>query len=122
VTDERRADDAGADAALDALWDNAERAWDEDKPHQALLEYAITAQKLPELAGRYRRVKDGDPARAERAQKKLDGIVIAATQMLMAQKSPEGAPKPSRVLTAVVFIAFVAMGVWLLFVMLRHAR
>jgi hypothetical protein len=96
-------------------------AWEDDKPHQALLEYAISAQKLPDLAGRYRAVKEKDAERAARAQKKLDGIVIAATQMLMAMKTPEAQTKPSRALTIAVFIVFVALLFWVLLAMRRHA-
>ena len=43
----------GDGAILDALWARVLEAWDDDKPHHALLEYALRAQKLPEVAGRY---------------------------------------------------------------------
>jgi hypothetical protein len=111
-----------ADATLDALWSRVEAAWEDDKPHQALLEYAITAQRLPDVAGRYRAVKDRDPARAARAQKKLDGIVLAATQMLMAMKTPADQAKPSRALTLGVAVVGIIVIVWLAFAMLRPAR
>jgi hypothetical protein len=111
-----------ADATLDALWSRVEAAWDDDKPHQALLEYALTAQKLPDVAGRYRAVKDGDPQRAARAQRKLDGIVIAATQMLMAMKTPADQAKPSRALTLGVAIVGILVIVWLAFAILRPSR
>jgi hypothetical protein len=122
VTQATRATDEPADATLDALWSRVEASWDDDKPHQALLEYAITAQRLPDVAGRYRAVKDRDPARAERAQKKLDGIVIAATQMLMAMKTPADQAKPSRALTLGVAVVGIIVIVWLAFAMLRPAR
>ncbi len=76
------------DALFEALWSRVLEAWDDDKPHAALLEHALKTQRLPDLAGRYRKIKDTDEAKAARAQKKLDGIVVAATQMLMSMKTP----------------------------------
>ena len=81
------------DAIFEALWKRALEAWDEDKPHAALLEHALRTENLPELAGRYRALKD-DPAKGPRAQKKIDGIVVAATQMLMATKTPPRTKTP----------------------------
>lgn len=75
---------------FDALWKRVIEQWDDDKPHQAILKFAIDTQRLPDLAGRYRKLKD-DPTKAARAQKKIDGIVVAATQMLMSMKTP---PRP----------------------------
>jgi hypothetical protein len=75
------------DAIFDALWTRTLEAWDEDGPHRAILEHALRSEKLPDLAGRYRGMLD-DPARGARAKKKIDAIVLAATQMLMATKTP----------------------------------
>lgn len=100
----RVASDEKPDALLDALWARVMEAWDDDKPHHAVLEYAIAQQKLPEVAARYRAVKDGDAEKAARAQKKLDGIVIAATHLLMAMKTPAA---PTKVPTSITITAFV---------------
>lgn len=81
------------DAIFEALWKRALEAWDDDKPHAALLEHALKSEKLPDLAGRYRALKD-DPEKGARAQKKIDGLVIAATQMLMATKTPPRTKTP----------------------------
>lgn len=75
------------DAIFEALWKRVLEAWDEDKPHQAILEHSLKSEKLPDLAGRYRALKD-DAEKGARAQKKIDGIVAAATQMLLATKTP----------------------------------
>jgi hypothetical protein len=112
------------DALLDALWSRVMQAWDDEKPHHALLEYALREQRLPDVAGRYRAVKDTDPARAERAKKKLDGIVIAATQMLMAMKTPppqRKVPAWITVLAAIVTASLLAYLTWGL-VFHPHAR
>jgi len=81
------------DAIFEALWKRTLEAWDDDKPHAALLEHALKSEKLPDLAGRYRALKD-DPEKGPRAQKKIDRIVVAATQMLMATKSPPRTKTP----------------------------
>jgi hypothetical protein len=106
-------DDHAPEPILDALWSRALEAWDDDKPHQALLEYALREQKLPEVAGRYREIKEKDAEKAARAQKKLDGIVIAATQMLTAMKSPERTRIPPALTAAVLGVGFLLLA-WLL--------
>ena len=83
-----KTDDDDTDAIFETLWDRIDAAWDDEKTHAALLEYALRTEMLPQLAGRYRKVKDASPERAERAQKKIDGIVIALTHVMMSQKSP----------------------------------
>lgn len=89
MTDEAREQDP----IFEALWAKVVERWDDDKPHQAVLQHALSAQILPELAGRYRKLKD-DPDKSARAQKKIDGIVAAATQMLMATKTPAPTKTP----------------------------
>lgn len=75
------------DVVFAALWTRVLASWDEDKPHQAALSYAIEHEMLPEIAGRYRKLFD-DPEKGARAKKKVDGIVIAATQLMLATKTP----------------------------------
>lgn len=82
-----------ADVLFEALWKRTLEAWDDDKPHAAILEHALRTEQLPALAGRYRSLKD-DPEKGARAQKKIDGIVVAATQMLMATKTPPRTKMP----------------------------
>jgi hypothetical protein len=98
------------DALFEALWSKAMEDWDNDKPHQALLSHALDKQMLPELAGRYRKLQD-DPDKGARAKKKIDGIVVAATQMMMATKTPPPTKTPwswtfSAVLLFGIVIAF----------------
>ncbi len=73
-------------SAIDSLWDRALGAWDDDKVHSALIEFAVRTENLPEVAGRYRALKD-DPKKGERAKKQLNAIVVAATQMMLATKA-----------------------------------
>lgn len=102
-----------SDAVLEALWSRVLEAWEDDKPHHAALDYALKAQKLPELAGRYRALKD-DPEKGARAQKKIDGIIVAATQMMMATKTPPRTKTPWQ-WTASVAIASAIVCAWLFY-------
>jgi len=105
------------DVLFEALWKRVLEAWDDDKPHVAILEHAMRSEMLPELAGRYRAEKDV-PGHEVRAKKKLDAIVIAATQMLMATKT-EKAPKAPWQLTASVAVVCVLVLVYVAFKVFR---
>lgn len=104
------------DPVLDALWARTLEAWDDDKVHAALIDHAIRVQGLPDLAGRYRSLVD-DPDKGPRAKKKLDAIVIAATQMLMSMKTPQPGKTPLPILLSafgicVLLLAWLAWGLW----------
>lgn len=99
------------DAIFEALWKRTLEAWDDDKPHAAILEHALKSEKLPDLAGRYRALKE-DPEKGARAQKKIDGIVIAATQMLMATKTPARTKTPWQWVASAALM-FVIVCAWL---------
>jgi hypothetical protein len=94
------------DLVFDTLWGRVLEAWDEEKPHGALLDYALRAQRLPDLAGRYRALVD-DPEKGARAKKKIDGIVVAATQMMLSTKTPKLEKPPP-------YLTWIAFGVFLL--------
>jgi len=89
------------DLVLETLWGRVLEAWDEDKPHSAVLDYALREGRLPDLAGRYRALKD-DAEKGARAQKRIDAIVLAATQMMLSQKTPPRVKPPA----ALTFTAF----------------
>jgi hypothetical protein len=101
------------DALFEALWTRVLEAWDDDKPHQAILAHAIDKQMLPELAGRYRALKD-DAEKGARAQKKIDGIVLAATQIMMAMKTPPRTKTPWQ-WTASAALFFALVCAWLFY-------
>jgi hypothetical protein len=103
----------GQDAVLEALWKRALEAWDDDKAHAALLDHALRSEKLPDLAGRYRALVN-DAEKGARAQKKIDGIVVAATQMLMATKTPPRTKTPWQWTAAAAFM-FAVVCAWLFF-------
>lgn len=106
-------DDAQKDPVLDALWDRVLRAWEDDKAHAAAIDHAVHTQRLPDLAGRYRALAD-DPEKSERAKKKLDAVVFAATQMLQSMKTPAPGKTPTPILVSAVAVcvALLAMLWW----------
>jgi hypothetical protein len=101
------------DPLLDVLWARVLEGWGDDRTHAALLEHALRVQALPEIAGRYRALAD-DPEKGEAAKKKLDKIVVAATQVLLSMKTP----KPGKVplpITLTAFALCLLMLAWLAF-------
>jgi hypothetical protein len=103
---------AEKDPILEALWERTLEAWDDEKRHAALLEHALREKGLPDLAGRYRALRD-DPDRGELAKKRIDAILNAATQMLFAMKTPKPTKTPSWLfwsafLTCLVMLLYVA--------------
>jgi hypothetical protein len=104
------------DPLFDALWAKVLAGWEDDKVHGAILEYSVGAERLPDLAGHYRALSE-DPTKGLRAKKRLDAIVIAATQMMMSMKTTPATTVPlSITLTvaglfacAVAFVAYAMM-------------
>jgi len=106
-------DDEPKDPVLDALWTRVLEAWEDDRTHAALLDHAMRTQTLPEIAGRYRALSE-DGEKGPLAKKKLDAIVIAATQMLMSMKTPKPGKTPLPILLSAAGIC-VALLSWLAF-------
>jgi hypothetical protein len=106
------------DPAFEALWLRVLEAWDDEKTHSAALEYALHAERLPVLAGRYRALKE-DPTKGERAQKRLEAIVLAATALMMSMKSPRETKVPLPITLSAVGIFLLAF-VFLLYAMWKR--
>jgi hypothetical protein len=110
-------DDAVDDPILEALWKRALDAWDDEKVHVALLEHALRATELPEVAGRYRALLE-DPDRGAIAKRRIDAIVVAASSMLLSTKTPRlEKPIPIGItLTAIgiclTLLGWVALALW----------
>jgi hypothetical protein len=81
-----RAEEA-RDPVLEALWSHVLEAWEDERAHAVLLDHALYAEALPEVAGRYRKLVD-DPDKGPLAKKRLDAIVVAATGLLLSMKTP----------------------------------
>ena len=100
------------DPLLEALWQKTLESWDDEKRHAACLEHALREKKLPDLAGRYKALKD-DPEKGELAKKRIDAILTAATQMMLTMKTPRPTKTPSWLfwsafLTCLVMALYVA--------------
>ena len=109
---------SGPNVAFETLWARVLESWDDPKTHGALLEYAIHEQLLAEAAGRYRALKD-DPDKGAEAKKRLEGIVLATTSLLMATATPPTRAKTTlRTITVITFIGAVAVMFWLAWAML----
>jgi len=104
-------DESSTDELFEALWKRCLDGWDDEGPHRAILEHALRTEKLADLAGRYRAFKD-DPEKRERAQKKVDGIVAAAMQLMMATKTPVRTKTPWT-WTAAAVLTFLIVCAWL---------
>ena len=113
VTTEDAKDVGSADALFEALWKRALEAWDDDKPHAAILEHALKNEKLPDLSGRYRALIS-DPEKGPRAREKIDRIIAAATQMLFATKTPERTKTPWQ-WSAAAFLVFALVSAYLFY-------
>lgn len=102
-------------AQLDELWTRVLDAWDDDKSHAALLEFALRAQALPAVAARYRQLVE-DPAKGPRARQKLDAVAAAATNMLFSTRTARGRVPPSITLSAfatcALLLAWLAWALW----------
>ena len=116
--DAAEADVSGKDPILEALWVKALTAWDDEKVHAALLEAALRTQHLPELAGRYRALRD-DAEKGEIARKRIDAIVTAATTMLFSMKTPRPTRTPAWLLLSALATCFVLLA-YLAYAMLHR--
>ena len=112
-------EEATPDAIFETLWKRALEAWDDDKPHAALLTYALDSDRLPDLAGRYRALFD-DEEKGPRAKKKIDGIVVAATQLMMATKTPPRTKTPWQWTASVAVVMVLVVGFLAYKILLHH--
>jgi hypothetical protein len=104
-------DDDVSDPVLEALWKRVLDAWEDDHAHAALLEHGLRSHALPDLAGRYRALAE-DPVKGPIAKKRLDAIVIAATDMLWSMKTPKPGKVPLPITLSALGVSMALLG-WL---------
>lgn len=104
------ADDSN-DRVLEALWKRVLEAWDDDRTHAAIIDHALRSQSLPDLASRYRGLVE-DAEKGELAKKKLDAIVVAATNLLFSQRTPAPGKVPLPITLSGFGVCFVLLA-WL---------
>ena len=81
------------DLVFETLWGRVLEAWDDEKAHAAVLDYAVRTHALAELAASYRALKD-DPDKGPLAKKKMQALVVTVTLMLESRRAPKGRPVP----------------------------
>jgi hypothetical protein len=86
-------DDENDHAWLTPLWDRAQANWTDAAVHKAILAQCQTADRLAEVARRYRQQAE-DPERAGVARQQLDAIVGLAFAQLAPRSAP---PEKSRI-------------------------
>lgn len=101
-TDTQLDPERAPDVGFESLWQRVQDDWDDDKVHNAFLEYARTRFLLPEAGARYRKMKEDDPSRAEVVDKKLGALMALALSMLESERSEPTKGTP-RWLTFVTF-------------------
>lgn len=102
---------------LDTAWDEVDQAWDDDGAHQRLLTLLDAGDCLADGAARYRRAKERDPARAERADKMLSAITARALAKLVAAPRVEALERPRTwvlVFGYVVALALIGLSLYVL--------
>ena len=108
------------DPHLDSLWHDLEGAFDDEPLHAAFLDYCAMTQQLGEAAARYREeahraAEAGETPRAEKAKKRLDGVLIYAMHQIdrAPRTEPDAWPRKARILGVVVGVLLTAVGIWL---------
>ncbi len=76
-----------ADEHLFALWRSVLEAWADEGRHATALSYALSTNQLPSLAGLYRKLRE-DPDKSAKAKAQTEKIIVAATQAMLATKTP----------------------------------
>ena len=101
---------------LDAAWAEVEARWDDAAAHKKFLALADTLDRLADAGQRYRRERESDPLRAERAKQQIDQLVgLAMTRIAMDRAPP---PKTRRRLDFIAFgisAALIASAIWSMF-------
>jgi hypothetical protein len=96
------------DPIFEACWTHVDAAWEDEGAHAAMLDRAIAASKLPELAGRYAKYA-GSVTRGEFATKRVTAITLAAVSMLEATRSPKYQRPPWPIVASAIVIFVCAL-------------
>ncbi len=96
------------DEQKELLWKRVTDQWDDPAAHGSFLEYCQRAGALSDAAARYRGMA-GDRERGPEAQRRLQAVVLLATQAMMADRMPPQQGPPGWL--SVVTFALCAAGV-----------
>ena len=102
---------------IEEAWARVEADWGDEEAHRRFIGICVALERLPDAGRRYRHVRENDPARREEAAKRIDGLIVLATQQLQDTRAVPSTTQHKRTLTwAAFFIMLVLMGTgaWLL--------
>ncbi len=102
---------------IDEAWARVEADWGDEEAHRRFVGVSMALERLPEAGKRYRHVQEVDPSRSEDAARRIDKLIVLATQQLQDTRVVPTTTEHKRTLTwAAFFIMLVLMGAgaWLL--------
>lgn len=97
------------DEQRESLWKCVVERWDEEATHATFLEYCRRTDALSDAATRYRGMS-GDRDRGPEAQRRLQGVVVLATQAMMTQRSSPPQKAQSWLFVLVAVLCSVGVG------------
>jgi hypothetical protein len=81
MSDAREAAHPPAEAdPFGVAWQEVDRNWADDAAHRRFIAFCAAQGALDQAGGRYRRVRDSDPARRAEAARRIDAVLAAAIQ------------------------------------------
>jgi hypothetical protein len=101
------------DEQREQLWKQVVERWEDPATHGAFLEHCQRTESLSDAAARYRGMA-GDRDRGPDAQRRLQGVVLLATQAMLAQRTPPRRGVPSWLLASVAALCALGVGYTLL--------
>jgi hypothetical protein len=90
-------------------WEKVDQAWDDPEAHRRFIALCRTLGRLAEAGGRYRAVRETDPARAESAKAQIDALIAAAMVEMQAHRSPPPVARARRWLTAAALLLMLGL-------------
>jgi len=105
------------DEALERAWTEIVEHWDDQARHERFVALGDALDRLPEIARRYRAVKEANDARGEVATHCLDAITRRALSRM--SSTPRQAPPTRSRLEWIAFGVSVALGAAALWQVLR---
>ena len=93
-----------------------EADWGDEEAHRRFIGLCDVMGRLDEAGARYRTVREGDPARAEEAGRRIDQVVARALVTLQAERSEptEGAPRWLLWLAVALSLGVIAFTMWMI--------
>jgi hypothetical protein len=97
------------DEQRERLWKRVVDHWEDTSTHGAFLEYCQRTGALSDAATRYRGMA-GDRDRGPEAQRRLQGVVLLATQAMMAERTPPRRGLPAWLVALAALLCSVGVG------------